>query len=452
LLVGGSLSDHFGRKKIYIIGILIFTGASAASGLAPTTAMLIVARSIQGIGGALMIPGSLAIISAYFDNHTRGKAIGIWSAATTTLSVAGPILGGFLAERGLWRVIFYINIPLAILAIYALWRYVPESYDEEAPRELDYAGALLVILGMAGITYGAIGIGEAGVAGFTRLDLMGALLGGLILLVVFIRWEKRSSHPLMPLDLFHSRTFTGANFLTFLLYGALGGGLFFVPLNLIQVQGYSATFAGFAWLPMTLLLIVMSPRMGTFVDKYGFRLPLTVGPIIVGIAFVALSIPGITTGPTAFWWTFFPGILLLGIGMGIVLTPLSTSVMGSVPQHSAGIASGINNEMSRSSQVLATSILGGLALILFSSILSSNIVDLSLPEATQSQIIDSSQNLGNTSTPDTLNEEQQTAVSNAIHLSFVSMFRIVMWVAAVMSWMSACIAAFFIEKELPLVE
>ena len=452
LLVGGSLGDHFGRKRVYSIGIAIFTVASAMSGLAPTTGSLIAARAIQGIGGALMIPGSLAIISAYFDSRTRGKAIGLWSSATTIVSVAGPILGGFLAELGLWRVIFFINIPLALAAFYALWRYVPESYDEEAPRELDYSGALLVMLGMAAVTFGAIRIGEVGVGGFTRLDLMGALIGGLVLLVVFINWEGRSPHPMMPLNLFRSRTFAGANLLTLLLYGALGGALFFMPLNLVQVQGYSATFAGFAMVPMMVLLVVLSPRMGGFVDKYGPRLPLTIGPIVVGFAFIALGLPGLTSGPTSYWWTFFPGVILLGLGMGMVVTPLTTSVMGSVPQHSAGVASGINNEMSRSSQVLATAILGGLALILFSSLLAGNIADLSLPESAQTTIIDSAGNLGNTTVPESLDEETQAQVTDSIRLAFVQMFRIVMWIAAGLCWASAAIAAMMIEKELKPLE
>jgi len=448
MLVGGSLGDHFGRKRIYMIGIVIFTIASVLSGFAPSPQFLIAARAIQGIGGALMVPGSLAIISAYFDSNTRGQAIGLWSSTTSLMAIAGPVLGGVLAENGLWRVIFFINVPLAVLALWALWSHVPESYDEEAAPELDYTGAVLVTAGMAGITFGAIGIGEVGQAGFTRPDLMGSLIGGIVLLFVFVFWERRSKHPMLSLRLFKSRTFTGANLLTLMLYGALGLALFFLPLNLVQVQGYGETITGFTLLPMMGLLIVMSPRMGGFVDKYGPRLPLIIGPLVVAAAFVALAIPGVTKGPATYWWTYFPGTVLLGLGMGMVVAPLTTSVMGAVPQHYAGVASGVNNAMSRSSQVLATSIMGGIALLVFTGALLNNVEPLSLSQEIQQELAAASQDLGNTTVPQSLDESTAAEVESAIDKAFVAMFRVMALTAAGMSVLSAVFGAILIEKEL----
>lgn len=448
LLLGGSLGDHYGRKRVYMIGIVVFIGATIASGFAPNPDILIAARVIQGIGGALMVPGSLAIVSAYFDSNTRGKAIGIWSSVTTLTSIAGPVLGGFLAESGLWRAIFFINIPLAIAALWALRTHVPESYDENATEHFDYIGAVLVTLGMTGITYGAISIGEVGVAGFQRWDLMGSLIAGFALLAGFIVWEGRSREPMMPLRLFQSRTFLGANLLTLFLYGGLGGALYFFPLNLIQIQGYGETLAGFALIPMSLLLVVLSPRMGAVVDRYGPRLPLVVGPIIAGIGFIALSIPGVTNGPSDYWLTYFPGIVIFGIGMGITVAPLTTSVMGSVSNTMAGIASGVNNAMSRSSQVLALSILGGLGLIIFMNALTPDINALDIPEETRMAIIASGNDLGGMAIPEDLNEENSQAVRRAIQDSFVTMYRFAMLVGAALSFISAALAFIYVEEEL----
>ncbi|MEO1288614.1 MAG: MFS transporter, partial [Chloroflexota bacterium] len=430
LLLGGSLGDHYGRKRIYMVGIVIFTLASVACGLAPTSEVLIGARIVQGIGGAMMVPGSLAIVSAYFDDNTRGKAIGYWSSVTTLTSVAGPLLGGVLAENGLWRGIFYINIPLAIVALYALVTRVPESYDEEATSHFDYVGAILVALGMAGITYGSITIGEVGIAGFQRVDLLGSLIGGLVLLGAFIWWEGRSREPMMPLRLFESSTFLGANLLTLLLYGALGGALYFLPLNLVQVQGYGETLAGIAFLPWSILLVVLSPVMGNLVDRYGARLPLTIGPIVTGFGFGALALIGMTDGPSDYWLTYLPATLILGAGMGILVAPLTTAVMGSVPQNSAGIASGVNNAMSRASQVLALSIMGGIGLVVFTSAFAPEIEALSLPETETVTLIDASADLAGINIPETLSEGEQEEVQDVIDRQFVSMFNLVMWIAA----------------------
>ena len=448
LLLGGSLGDHYGRKRIYMIGIVVFVGASIACGFAPTSETLIGARIIQGIGGALMIPGSLAIVSAYFDDNTRGKAIGIWSSVTTLTSLIGPILGGFLAENGLWRAIFFINVPLAIASLFALWRYVPESYDEEATAHFDTIGAILVTLGMAGITYGAISIGEAGIDGFQRWDLIGILTAGFVLMLAFFVWEGRSREPMMPLRLFQSSSFLGANLLTLFLYGALGGALYFLPLNLIQIQNYSETFAGFAMIPTSILLVVLSPFMGSIVDRYGPRLPLVLGPFVAGLGFLAMTFPSVTNGVSDYWLTFFPASILLGVGLGITVAPLVTTVMGSVPNHSAGIASGVNNAMSRASQVLALSFLGGIGLIVFVGSLTPSVEALNISEEAQSAIVQSANNLGGTEIPDSLSETDTQLVRSVIQNEFVAMFRIIMWIATGLCVLSSILAFIYIEPEL----
>lgn len=448
LLVGGSLGDHFGRKRVYMIGIVVFIAASVACGLSWNPASLIFFRAIQGVGGALMVPGSLAIISAYFDDSTRGKAIGTWASVTTLTSLLGPIIGGVLAEQDLWRLIFFINIPLAVVAIITLIRYVPESYDEEASPQLDYIGAAIVTLGLAGITYGSIRIGEVGAeAGFSNPFFVGSLIGGLVLIVVFVFWEGRSDHPMMPLWLFRSRTFTGANLLTLFLYGALGAGLLFLPLNLVQVQGYGETLAALATLPLSILLTIFSRFMGDVVDAYGPRIPLISGPIIAGFGFLLLAAPGITDGPSSYWWTFFPAVTVFGIGMGITVSPLTTSVMSAVPQHSSGIASGVNNAMSRSSQVLATSIIGGIALIVFSTSLMTEVEALSLSDDARATLVESAEDLGATEAPAGLDETTTQQVERAVDVAFVAMFRQLMLICAGLCFVSGAMAFLTIAQD-----
>ncbi len=461
ILVGGSLGDYYGRKRVYMIGIVLFTVASIACGLAPTTALLIVARAVQGIGGALMIPGSLAIISAYFDGKARGTAIGAWSSFTTMTSVAAPTLGGFLADQGLWRLVFFINVPLALAALVALVMHVPESKDDDAPDQLDYTGAALVTLGLAGIVYGFTEIGRVGIDdGLGNPLLVGALLGGFVGLAAFVYVQARSDHPLMSLKLFKSRTFSGANLLTLLLYGALSGALFFLPLNFIQVQGYSATAYGLANLPFSILLVLLSPWAGRLVETVGPRLPLIVGPTLVGFAFVGLAIPGMTDTsnqiggffPVSYFTTYFPPLVLFGLGMGVTVAPLTTTVMGSVPQHNAGTASGINNAMSRASGVLAVAILGGIALVVFTNTLLDDLSDQRLSEQTQAELETRAEDLAGTRLPYTLvNDFSLVKIERtrtAIDRSFIETFRILMLIAAGMCWTSAGLAAAFIAKEL----
>jgi EmrB/QacA subfamily drug resistance transporter len=446
LLLGGSLGDRFGRKRVFRTGMLIFTASSIVCGLSPSVGILIAARAVQGIGGAFMVPGSLAIISASFPKDRVGQAIGTWSSFSIITTIGGPILGGILASAGLWRAVFFINVPLAVVALYSLTK-VSETLDAGAAPHLDYLGTITVALGLAGLTYGAIDLGQTNGIPSGPIPVL-ALVVGVVALVAFVFIEARSPNPMINLSLFASRTFSGTNLMTFFLYGALSSATVFLALDLIQVQGYPANIAGFTFLPSTLLLATMSSYMGRVVDRIGPRLPLIIGPTIVGIGFILLSLPGITGGPTTYWTTFFPGVMGLGIGMGITVAPLTTAVMGAVSANHAGVASGINNAMARSAQVLAVAIMGAIALTTFSTALGAHTSALTLPEAAQQSLSLEAGKLGNAQVPDTLDVATQASVQEAIKLAFVDTFRRLTYIAAGLAWISALISAVFIERRI----
>ncbi len=445
LLVGGALGDRFGRKRIYSIGIVLFAVASLACGLALDTSLLIAARAVQGIGGALMVPGSLALISATFPADERGRAIGTWSSFSTITTILGPALGGFLASLGLWRAVFFINIPLAIAALAALQQKVPESRNPQASGRLDYAGAALVTLGLAGLTFGLL---QAPGLGWSDPLVLASLLGGVAALAAFVIVEARSSHPMVQLRLFHSRTFSGTNIMTMFMYAALYGMLFFLPLNLIQIQGYNEVIAGFAGLPTGILLGLFSRWGGGLVDRFGPRLPLTVGPILAGIGFAMLALPGLTRGPADYWITFFPALVVQGLGMVLIVAPLTTAVMGSVSSRQAGVASGINNAVSRAAGVLAVAVFGAIALSSFSATLERRAVPLNLPAQAQSELRAEAAKFGDAQPPTSISSNQQAAVDEQIKLSFVDTFRLLAFIAAGLAWLSAALAWFTIDNRL----
>ena len=290
LLVGGALGDKHGRKRVFSAGVALFALASVWCGLAPDIEQLIVARAAQGLGGALLVPGSLAIIGASFSAEERGRAIGTWSAYTAITSALGPVLGGWLIEQISWRAVFLLNAPLAVIVIALAWRYVPESRDDTPGVGLDWGGAALATVGLGATVYGLI---EAPRLGISDPRVLGALAGGAAASVAFFLVEAQVRNPMVPLALFRARDFSGANLLTLLLYTALSGGLFFFPLNLIQVQGYSTTAAGAATLPFVLIMFFLSRWSGGLVARYGARLPLVVGPAIAAIGFALFIPPGV---------------------------------------------------------------------------------------------------------------------------------------------------------------
>jgi EmrB/QacA subfamily drug resistance transporter len=449
ILIGGSLGDKLGRKKVFMLGIGLFMLASLGCGLAPSADFLSAARAVQGVGGALMIPGSLAIITASFDSGRRGRAIGTWSAATTLVTIVGPVLGGFLAGAGLWRGVFLINLPLGIAVLLALYFKVSESRDETADRAIDYVGAILAALGLAGLTYGFI---SAPTRGFDDIQSAGALLAGVGALAAFVVVESRTPHPMLPLGLFRSRTFSGTNLLTLFLYGALSVGTFFLSLNLVQVQGYPLSVAGFAFTPFVLLLGFLSRWTGGLADRYGPRPSLIIGPALAGLGFLLLAFVGLTNGPSDYWATFFPGIVVFGIGMAVTVAPLTTAVMGAVAAHYAGTASGINNAVSRTAGVLAIAIVGAAALLAFAGALEARTADIALPSQARTALRAQANQLGAAEVPADIAPEQASAVRTAIKLAFVDTFRLVMLICAGLAWVSAIMAALLVDRRLIAAE
>ncbi|MGO9412863.1 MAG: MFS transporter [Spirochaetia bacterium] len=441
--VGGSLGDLFGRKKVFSIGIGLFMLASLICGLSPNADFLVWARAAQGIGSALMIPGSLAIISSFFGPTEKGRAIGTWSAATTIVTVIGPILGGVLSGAGLWRVVFLINIPLGIAALIPLFLKVPESRNEKAQGRIDFPGAGLLIIALAGLTFGFVSAPDHG---FGDPRIIAALSLGIVALAGFLFVEARNSHPMIPLSLFSSRTFSGTNLLTLALYGALSVGMFFLSLNLVQAQGYTMALAGFAFTPFALVLTALSRWAGGLVDRSGPRLPLVVGPAIAGLAFFSMAWAGVTPGPSRYWVSFFPGVLLLGIGMGITVAPLTTAVMSSVASHLSGTASGINNAVSRTAGVLAIAVVGALSLVLFAHSLDARASQAGLSTPVRQALAVEASRLGAAAVPQAAAPQDAAAVQSAIRLAFVDTFKIVMLVCAVLAWAGAALAGLFVEK------
>ena len=439
ILVGGSLGDHYGRRRIFATGIAIFTLASMVCGFAPNAALLIAARAVQGIGGALLVPGSLAIISAAFESEQRGRAIGTWSGFTSITSAIGPVLGGWLVQYASWRWVFFINAPIAAVVLLILFRYVPESSDEGAQRKLDWIGAVLATLGLGGVVYGLI---QANASSLSDPLVLLALAIGVAALICFLVVEARSASPMVPLNLFRSPTFSGTNLLTLLLYAALGGALFFLPFNLIRVQGYTPTAAGAANLPFVFIMFFLSRWSGGLVTRYGAKLPLIVGPIIAAAGFVLFALPGIGG---SYWLTFFPAVVLLGIGMAITVAPLTTAVMGAVETHYSGIASGINNAVARTAGLLAIAALGIVAVATFSSAFESRLSTLPISSGARGALSGQESKLVGIDIPGGLSQAAHAAVQQAIAQSFVTSFRVIMLIGAGLALASAFFAWLLVE-------
>jgi len=440
ILVGGSLGDRWGRRRIFAAGIALFALASLWCGLAPDVNQLIIGRAVQGVGGALLVPGSLAIISAAFDESQRGRAIGTWSGFTAITSAVGPVLGGWLIENTSWRWIFFLNLPLALIVLVLVFTHVPESRGEERGR-LDWPGAVFVTLGLGAIVFGLIEAGRLGLGHFTALS---TIVLGAIALLAFVWVEAHSRAPMMPLSLFRSATFSGANLLTLLLYAGLSGALFFLPFNLIQVQGYSATAAGAALLPFILLMFVLSRWSGGLVNRYGAKRPLIVGPIVTAIGFAMLALPGVGG---SYWQTFFPAVVVLGLGMSISVAPLTTTVMAAVPVRQAGIASGINNAVARTAGLLAIAVLGLVVAQVFNRRLDTRLAALAVPTDVLRLLADQRVKLAGAEIPNSVAGSLRSAIEQAIDQSYIDSFRLTMLIAAGLALASAIAAAAMIQNQ-----
>ncbi|QWT21385.1 DHA2 family efflux MFS transporter permease subunit [Bacillus sp. NP157] len=429
LLVGGVLGDRFGRRRVFVIGAIVFTLASLACAAAPGIDALIVARGVQGLGAALLVPGSLSLISSAYPKETRGRAIGTWSAFSGVTAAVGPVLGGFLVEHLSWHWAFLINLPLGIaLVAICQWR-VPESRGADAGG-IDGWGALLATVGLAGVVYALI---EGPQLGWLAMPVCFAALVGVVALLAFIVVERRIAAPMLPMSLFRDRNFAGANALTLLLYASLGGSMFFVPLNLIQVQGYGATAAGASLLPFIVIMFVLSRWTGRLVDVVGARLPLIVGPTIAAVGFGLYALPGVGG---SYWTTFFPASAVLGLGMSITIAPLTTTVMNALDPSLAGTASGVNNAVSRVAGLIAIAVFGVLLVHGFDVALQASLATMHLPEGSLHAILAQKARLAGIELP-----PGAEAARRVVDLAFVAGFRQVMLLSAALALLSAVVAA-----------
>ena len=351
ILLGGALGDRYGRRRLFMIGIAVFALASLGCALAPTIEIVDVARAVQGIGGALAVPESLALLSASFTGEARGQAIGTWSGFASITSAIGPLLGGFLAQHASWRWVFLINLPLAVAVLLICWRAVPESSDPEAPRRPDVAGALLATGGLGALTVALI----RAQSGPFDPSLWWLFAAAATALAAFVVVERRQPAPMIPLQVFRSPAFSGANLYTLFLYMALGGSLYFIPYLLINAQGYQPTAAGAALLPFIILNFSLARWSGGLVARIGARTPLIVGALLVAVAFVAFARPGLGG---SYWTTYFPAVVMLGLGAACFIAPLTTTVFDAAPSDASGVASGINNAVARTAGLLAVAAFG----------------------------------------------------------------------------------------------
>jgi EmrB/QacA subfamily drug resistance transporter len=444
LLVGGSLGDRFGRRKIFAIGVTLFAVASVACAFSFDVQQLISARAVQGVGAALLVPGSLALISASFSVRERGRAIGTWSGFIGISAAIGPVLGGFLVDHYSWVWAFLINVPLALAVLLIVWRRVTESRGAAAAGRLDVWGALLATVALGGVVYAFI---EAPAQRWSAVPVRVALLAGIAAAVAFVAVEVRVRSPMLPLRLFRNRNFAGANLLTLLLYAALGGALFFLPLNLIQVQGYAASAAGAALLPFILIMFILSRWTGTLVDRFGPKPPLVAGPVIAAVGFALFALPGDAASVTGYWSSFFPAVVILGLGMTVTVAPLTTTVMNSVGSDLAGIASGVNNAVSRTAALLAIAVFGMVIAWVFDASLEQHLHQAGVTPEVSAFLHAQSSKLAGVEIPSDMDAAIAATLKRAVQLSYVSGFRWIMLIAAVLALLSALAASVLIRAK-----
>lgn len=440
ILVGGALGDQFGRKKIFLLGVVAFTAASVWCGVAQSSRQLIVGRALQGIGAAFLVPGSLAIISATFSGADRGRAIGTWSGFSAITTAIGPVIGGWLIQNVSWRSAFFINVPLAAIVVALSLRYMDESRDPSRTGRIDWVGALLAVFGLGGVVFGLL---EWPPLGAGHPLVIGSLALGVICLALLIVAEHREKSPMMPLHLFKSRTFSLANLLTLLLYGALGIVMFLVPLLLIQVQGYSATAAGAAFLPFPIIMFGLSRWSGGLVARTGPRLPLTAGPLIAAAGLALFARAGIGT---SYWTTILPAVVLLGLGMAVTVAPLTTTVMAAVRSDHAGVASGINNTVARVAGLLAVAVFGVVLARKFDADVMPRLDRMALAPSVKAQIVKELPKMAGGDFSSVSVDGGRLGVQQSVNEAFVGGFRVVVVEAAVLALVAAAFGAGIREK------
>ena len=441
LLVGGSLGDQFGRRRVFAMGVALFGAASIACAASRDVQQLIAARAVQGIGAALLVPGSLALISAAFPERERGRAIGTWSGFSGITAALGPVLGGYLVDHFSWTWAFLVNVPMALGVLAIAWTRVPESRNPKASTRLDVRGACLATLGLGGVVYAFI---EAPTQHWDSTRVLLALAVGIVALLGFVVAEWRDDAPMVPLSFFRNRNFAGTNLLTLLLYAALGGGLFFLPLNLIQVQGYSATAAGAALLPFIVIMFLLSGWAGRLVDRFGPRWPLVAGPLIAALGFAAFALPG---SGASYWSGYFPAIVLLGFGMSVTVAPLTTTVMNAVGRDASGTASGINNAVSRMAALLAIAMFGSLMAWAFDGSLGDALRAAGVPPELAALVQSQRSRLAAVVLPPGIEPTSAAAIHAAVAHAFIAGFRWIMGVSAALALASSLAAALFVRSD-----
>ncbi|OGO04639.1 MAG: hypothetical protein A2Y60_05620 [Chloroflexi bacterium RBG_13_54_9] len=438
LLIGGSLGDRFGRKRIFMSGLALCGIGAILSGIAWSSGVLIIFQAVEGIGGALMIPQSLAIINACFVEDQRGQAIGLWAGLSGGIAVLGPWLGGWLVETFSWQAVFFMAVPLFIFTLIVTSAFVPESRDPDT-RRLDWLGTLLIFFGLLGLAYGLI---SGPVAGWNKPPILIAFLGGAIAIILFVVVELRQAEPLVPLQIFRNPLVAGANAVTLFLYFALNGVVLFLVLNLQQIQGYSPATAGLGLLPPIVLITFLSGPAGALADKIGPRLQMILGPAVVALGMALLTTGGVNA---SYLKHFMPGLALFGIGMALVIAPLTKSALA-VETRFSGAASGVNNAASRVAALLAVALLGVVVISTFTERLNASISTAGITQEQQSQILKQSDKLGGIIIPENFDETARLSAEEAVRNSFVYGFRWAMGICAALALISALISAVTIHN------
>ena len=446
MLIGGILGDIFGRVRMYIIGMAIFIVASALCGIAPSVGWLIAGRFLQGVGGAIVAPAGLAIINAVVATERRGQALGTWGTFAPLITISGPIIGGWLVDNASWRTVFFINLPLGLIAIFIAARYVPENRNDQVSRKLDYWGVVTLMLALGGLLIALI---EGPERGWDNPLIAYSLITGAVGFVAFLYVESHVDSPLIPLSLFRNRMFSGVNILTVVLFMGLGGPFFFLTLNLQQVQGYSATLAGLAALPSAVAIFLLSRQVGKLSDRIGPRPILIAAFCLMATGFLLLLRPGVGD---PYWTHWFPGLLVYGVGIAGMVVPLTSMGLGVLPRRQSGIASGINNAASRIGQMLSVAVFGAAMVNRFQSRLAAWTVPLNLPADVRETLLEQARSLGETVPPAGISAETQAIIDRLIKLAFVDSFRLVMVWSVILVVISVGILLLPIAHEMPTHE